>query len=532
MASSDLFFVDRSARDPASTSPDDKAPPPSNKRRAPPTPTAAAWVDDDDVDKDSGTDGGDLGRGGGGGGGSGTGDGSRAVGGKVDLKGVPQRRKLRKSATERSVSTAEYQQRVREYYAKEGSRIAAGTWAELPSQRQKKRRRSREVASPAGGDDEGDDSSAGDGGDDVGVNDHVSRLLRSTGTILSARASTARGASTLSAGVIDIRRVADANRADPNRAVVQAVEFHPSGRLFLTAGMDRTMRIFQVDGKRNPKIQGVHLQDLPITAAHFTAGGDEIIMTGRRAFFYQFDLGTGAATRVETLSRGRDALKSLEDCVVSPDGQRLAVIGGKGRVLLVSNKCKQQTGVLRMDVPCGAAAFSAQDENHIYTTGKGGAVFLWDVRQQACVDRHLDEGSLMGTALASASSHYAIGSSSGVVNVYRNSAMRGVGDRCASRGGDRREAPERALMNLTTGISSLAFNADGQLLAMSSRAQKNAVRLVHVPTMTVYANWPTQNVNLRRVSCLAFSPSGGFLAAGNDKGEALLFRVRNGYSAF
>jgi U3 small nucleolar RNA-associated protein 18 len=393
----------------------------------------------------------------------------------------------------------------------------------LPSQKLKKRRRSVAV--------DDDILSDSDGGD-FGTNDRASRLLRSTGVVPSARAVAILGKSSLAPGVIDIRRVTDANKRDPNRAVIQALEFHPSGRLVMTAGLDRTMRIFHVDGKRNSKVQGIHLQDLPITSAHFTGGGSEVVLTGRRAFFYQFDLGSGEAVRVDTLSRGRNAMKSLEECIASPDGSQFAFIGGKGRVILVSNKSKQQTGVLRMDVPCSAATFSRHNEHHVLTTGKGGAVYLWDVRKHACVDRHIDEGALVGTAISTSVSHYAIGSSTGVVNVYRQGAMRGEGDNTISRSGDRREQPDHTFMNLTTGISALTFNKDGQILAMASRALKNAVRLVHVPTMSVYSNWPTQNVNLKRVSRLAFSPSGGFLAAGNDKGEALLFRLRNGYDAF
>jgi U3 small nucleolar RNA-associated protein 18 len=199
-----------------------------------------------------------------------------------------------------------------------------------------------------------------------------------------------------------------------------------------------------------------------------------------------------------------------------------------------------------MDSQVGAAVFSASNQNHIYTTGKGGGVYLWDVRTSACVDRHVDEGAVRGTALASSKSHYAVGSDCGVVNIYSNAAMRGahvdgegnnqseettIGE-FGARTGSRREKPERALLNLTTTIHAMSFNVDGRILAIASRALKNSVRLVHVPSMTVFSNWPSQATNLRRVSCLAFSPGGGYFSAGNDKGEALLFRIRNGYPAF
>lgn len=510
-----MFYVDRSgvqagvdpAKEGSSIAPGRNV---KRKRRASQQVKAAAWVDEDDQDA------------------------SGAVGAAteiqheaatVNLKAVPRRRKLRKSVRESEIGHAEYERRVREYYAKEGSRVAAGTWAEVKPE--------GDGTSSSSDGEEGPNPVPVRGGD---VEDKVSRLLRSTGRIMSAKAEAARGRMELGPNVIDIRRVGDANKQDPNRAVVQAVEFHPSGRMVLTAGLDKTMRLFQVDGKRNAKMQGVFLEDLPLHSAHFAAGGNEVLMMGRRPFFYQLDLGSGVTSRVETFALGRNPVKSLENCAISPDGSRFAAVCGNGRVVLAVTKSKQQTGVLRMNAACGAASFSAANENHIYTTGRGGVIQLWDIRRHRCVDAHLDEGSLATTAFASSPSHYASGSSVGVVNVYQNSAMRSSQD--ASEIVEnashelRRETPQRAVLNLSTGISALTFNSDGKLLAFASRALKNAVRLLHVPSMTVYSNWPTQNVNMRRVSCLAFSPSGGFLAAGNDKGEALLFRIRSGYSAF
>lgn len=50
----------------------------------------------------------------------------------------------------------------------------------------------------------------------------------------------------LSAKVLEVSRVNDANEAEPSSAVVRSVEFHPSGQLLLTAGLDKRLRFFQV----------------------------------------------------------------------------------------------------------------------------------------------------------------------------------------------------------------------------------------------------------------------------------------------
>ena len=66
-----------------------------------------------------------------------------------------------------------------------------------------------------------------------------------------------------------------------------------------------------------------------------------------------------------------------------------------------------------------------------------------------------------------------------------------------------------------------------QMLAMASRMKKDALRLVHLPSGTVFQNWPTSRSPLGYVHSVAFSPGGGYLAVGNAKGRALLYRLHH-----
>ena len=81
-------------------------------------------------------------------------------------------------------------------------------------------------------------------------------------------------------------------------------------------------------------------------------------------------------------------------------------------------------------------------------------------------------------------------------------------------------------MNLTTSIDTLTFNSDGQMLAISSRLKRDALKLVHIPSCTVFSNWPSSKTPLHYVWCTSFSPTGGYLAVGNARGRALLYRIR------
>lgn len=52
-------------------------------------------------------------------------------------------------------------------------------------------------------------------------------------------------------GILEVQRAKDANQQSPSKAVVQSVEFHSNGQLLLTAGYDKTLRLFQVWTDKN-----------------------------------------------------------------------------------------------------------------------------------------------------------------------------------------------------------------------------------------------------------------------------------------
>jgi U3 small nucleolar RNA-associated protein 18 len=80
-------------------------------------------------------------------------------------------------------------------------------------------------------------------------------------------------------------------------------------------------------------------------------------------------------------------------------------------------------------------------------------------------------------------------------------------------------------MNLKTSADLVRFNTDGQILALSSRRETSALKLLHVPSRTVFANWPTTKTPLGYVWSLDFSPSSKFLVLGNDQGKCLLYKL-------
>ena len=140
---------------------------------------------------------------------------------------------------------------------------------------------------------------------------------------------------------------------------------------------------------------------------------------------------------------------------------------------MLSGKTKQWVGEVKMNCDVTCAAFSREGFS-LYTAGRSPCVYQWDLRMRRCVRKINDDGSLCITSLAlSNSSIMAVGSKTGVVNTYD---MGGFASAPADEFGEIRPSTRKAVMNLTTGVSLLDFNGDGQMLLMASQAKKESLR--------------------------------------------------------
>ena len=139
----------------------------------------------------------------------------------------------------------------------------------------------------------------------------------------------------------------------------------------------------------------------------------------------------------------------------------------------------------------------------------------WDIRTKRCVDRFKNEDGTISSFLSVTSRFLAVGAESGVVNIYNSAASQPFQNR----------SPLKSIMNMQTSVDHMKFNANGDILAISSRREKDRLKLVHIPTQTVFSNWPTSKTPLSYVWSLDFSPASKFMAIGNDKGRCLLYKL-------
>jgi U3 small nucleolar RNA-associated protein 18 len=408
---------------------------------------------------------------------------------RVSLLETSRLRKLRTSrAEEAPLPAAELEGRLRDRFRSTAQQTARTDWAEVSDK------------APV---DESNEE------EEDGFKNSSASLLRQTGRHLPPN-------------LLSMKRCPDANLADPNRSVVQATHFHPASDeerpLLLTAGLDKTLRFFQVSADGSDKIHGVHFPKLPIYCAQFLGTTGNVVVTGRRPFFYLYDT---QASRVDLVPRitGRDE-KSLETCVASPDGRTLAFGGNDGYVILFDAHTKSWMCDLKMNGSVRAITF-AGDGDEMLASGSDGDVYRWDLRNnRKCIERFANQDGTITSSLAVSSRTLAVGAESGVVNLYSERQAR-----CCPSSPQSSRTPLKSIMNLQTSADALRFNPDGQILALSSRRERNAVKLLHVPTQTVFSNWPTSKTPVNYCWSMDFSPGSKFFVAGNDKGRCLLYKM-------
>ena len=242
----------------------------------------------------------------------------------------------------------------------------------------------------------------------------------------------------------------------------------------------------------------------------------------------------------------------MEDFSISPNGKFMALKGsarkGGGVINILDAYTLQWVAQARIESRGGIADFVWWgDGKGLTIAGKNGEITEWSIDEQRTVARWMDEGAIGTTVIAlggrsgrdgwiGGDRWVALGSSSGIVNIYDRRAWSSNPTKADAEDDDNsgvppNPSPVRALDHLTMPTSHLVFSPDGQLLAMASRWKRDAMRLVHLPSCTVYRNWPTSNTPLGRITAVAWGrgereEAEALLAVANEQGKIRLWEVR------
>ncbi|KAJ6016966.1 hypothetical protein N7451_000345 [Penicillium sp. IBT 35674x] len=351
--------------------------------------------------------------------------------------------------------------------------------------------------------------------------------------------------------VLDIQRLKDVGKAQPSS--VDSLNFHPHYPLLLSSGPAATLFMHHISPSApspNPLLTSLHIKRTPIhTSAFAPPTGNKIFASGRRRYFHIWNMDTGKVDKVNGTADRKEEQKSMERFKLSPCGRYVGLVGtsrkGGGLINILDSNTAQWIAQVRVDGRGGVADFAWwSDGEGMTVASKNGEISEWDGRLRRVVARWLDAGAVGTTVLTlggrsgrlelGGDRWVAVGSSSGVANIYDRrdwaaayaNASQAEKDGPSQAGIPRSPTPARVLDQLTTPISHLVFAPDGQMLVMASRWKRDALRLVHLPSCTVYRNWPTSNTPLGRISSVAISPNSEQLAVGNEQGRIRLWEIR------
>ncbi|KAK3109520.1 U3 snoRNP protein, partial [Teratosphaeriaceae sp. CCFEE 6253] len=385
----------------------------------------------------------------------------------------------------------------------------------------------------------------------------LSRLLQNAASLVRSSTTTSGKRRKLRPEVLSIQRLPDIPGTQPS--AITSLSFHPTLPLLLSSGPSSTLYLHHLAPSppaptANPLLTSLHIRGSALTTTAFHPTDSRIFLGARRRYFHVWDLETGRVEKIARVYGQQHEQRSMERFKLSPDGQHLALLGsarkGGGVVNILSASTLQWVSQVRTESRGGVADFCWwRDSTGLCIAGKGGEVTEWSLQERGVVARWQDEGAVGTTVLALGGQHemgkssvgtdrwVVVGSSSGVVNIYDRRAWLAApapGTTTAASAPAQviptNPIPTKTLPHLTTPTSSLTFSPDGQLLVMASKWKRDALKVVHLPSCTVYQNWPTSATPLGRVTGVAFAGAEGEvvarLAVGNETGKVRVWEVR------
>uniref|UniRef100_A0A182JZQ6 Uncharacterized protein n=1 Tax=Anopheles christyi TaxID=43041 RepID=A0A182JZQ6_9DIPT len=316
-------------------------------------------------------------------------------------------------------------------------------------------------------------------------------------------------------GMIELKKLKNLNRETKTEGEITSISFHPTSMVAIITGKHGLVSIVAVDGVRNEKLHTIWLPKMRIVCSRLSPDGNEVIFGSYRKFYHVYNLINGQSDTLKIPDQDTWLMKNFR---ISRCGKYLASAGEFGEVHLMSAKSKEVLKTIQLRYPCQSLAFTP-DSRYLLCHSNDTEVSVYSLEQGRIVNVFLDDGCVNGSCIAICPNgqFVATGSRQGIVNVYSL-------DETLTQ---KHPVPLNVFNNLTTYIDSLSFNATSELLLIASSTVKNAVKLIHLKSGSVFRNFPLHMTHLGHVTMAEFSPSGGYLALGTKESTVLLFRVKH-----
>ncbi|KAH8582970.1 WD40 repeat [Cryptosporidium sp. chipmunk genotype I] len=465
---------------------------------------------------------------------------------EIDISDNLKLRKLRKVDGEKSIDGREYSERLREFHHSRVFKTKGNEWI------YKARKERFESAETDNLSQRISDKVGSDTLDNFGASSQVKtgkiyRYIQNYKTSNNGKFIRS-GQRLISQSKIDIKRLTNANVQSPSGCVVKSLEFHKGQHiengnnvsLLSVSGWDKKIKLFSVDGVENKLISSLFFDNFPIYESRFTSSTEEMMFLGPRARIGVFDLLEGKINFLPGIA-GRKDKRYWNLTIQKNEGLDKSYIGlstSNGTILVLDEQTKQLVRSFKMNDSVTGLAFHPIENDQIISASNTGEIYVWDINTGRCRERIVDYGSLCITGIVSSykskvqkravSSFYIMtGSTTGFVNIYSlDDSIQKNQDKPENQSNNSIfKSPKFTVDNICTSITSMAIHPRNEIAAISSKWTKDSLKLINLHTGHVYSNWPTARTPLKYVTSMDFSEYGGYLAAGNDKGDVLLYRI-------
>jgi WD40 repeat protein len=334
-----------------------------------------------------------------------------------------------------------------------------------------------------------------------------------------------------------------------HKGPVNSLSFHPQQPILLSASQASILYLHHIDPAAepdpNPELLTLGVQHVGVRYSEFLGpDGRRIYFAGRRPFLQWYNTEDGKIGKTWHSHMARDEHRTMENFKTSPCGRYVAIESsdrkGVGAVNIFSTEGFSWLASAKLSTVGGLADFVWWSTgNGLSVLAKDGQIGEFSMQSERFLGIWKDEGGRGVTRIALGGKRgpgelgsdrwVAIGSNHGVVNIYERADLFANPDK---RWLDddhldlkKMAEPARRFLQIKEKITALTFSPDGQLLAFGSREEKDALRLAHLPSYTVYKNWPTDRTPIGRLTKVAFSPQSDLLAVGNDRGKVGLWKI-------
>lgn len=334
------------------------------------------------------------------------------------------------------------------------------------------------------------------------------QILRTVGHLQKSQATG------LPKDFLEINKLPKITGSKSDKQSITCLQFHPKASVALVGSHLGDMSLVSIGGEVNNELHSFKLHKFRPSTAMFNPNGSEAYIASKSSHNYCVYNLVKAEAKLISLPH---AVRRPNIFVMSPNGKYFAVADSYDEVFLISTASKELLQSLKHNNDIQDIAFSNESDK-LYSYCKQGEVCIWDLSTYRVVKKFYDHGCVTASCItiSPCGRLLATGSGEGIVNVYETKHLESA-----------EPMPLKIIQNLSTKVTHMAFNSTSEILAVSSSFYPNAVKLVHIPSYHVFANFPQQGLNLGQVERVSFSPNSGYMAAGNNRACAFLYRLKH-----